>query len=96
MSGVHVARVYYRLEKLLEYQLEGLDPETHLYNKIKRYWIRRWKIHNAKNPGDPLVLKCAVCSGQERAFDIKSGKFKISTRAEQDNLKEVLEERDDN
>lgn len=89
----HPAHVYTTLESYLEYRA-GTDTTDKNYDRNKRRACKRWKIHIEKNGNVPLVVKCQICSGKERKMDIKLGKVRVSTRAEQKERLAELEERD--
>lgn len=41
----------------------------------ERFARRMWNAHIEKHGNVPFILKCAVCSGKERALDIKHGAY---------------------
>lgn len=43
--------------------------------KSRRYGLRLWKEHIEKHGNVPIIQQCAICSGRDRALDIKHGKF---------------------
>jgi hypothetical protein len=87
MPAKHKAQLFYSLKDLLKEMLPEDDNSEYFQkrkHKIFRYWVRIWKIHYGKNGNTPLILKCGVCSGSERKWQIKTGKFKISKRHDKD------------
>jgi hypothetical protein len=42
----------------------------------ERYARRVWKIHTEKNGNVPMIVKCAICSGEEQKIDIKLGRYR--------------------
>jgi len=89
----HPAHIYTTLESLL-FACVGTDTTDKYYDRSKRYWTRKWKQHLEKKGNVPMILKCEICSGKEQKMDIRLGKYRISTRAEQDERKAELEERE--
>lgn len=77
----HKARLFYSLNELLG---EMCSYEDNYFLKRKeliiRYWKKIWKRHISKHGNTPYIIKCGVCSGSERKWEIKTGKFKISKR----------------
>ena len=81
----HRAKLYYSLSQLLEYMTPKEDSSKEAQkrkDRIVRFWTARWKRHFARNGNVPLIVKCSICSGKERLHEIKSGKWKISTRGD--------------
>ena len=71
----HPARVYHTCDQLLASVVgQGFNREEHM----RRFWIRRWNAWKVRHPGLPFMIKCAVCSGNERKQDRKHGKWKDS------------------
>lgn len=69
--------------------MECSDPNDNSVARSRRYWIKRWKIATRDgNRKGLMIIKCAVCSGEERKMDIKLGRYKKSrpTKAERDEL----------
>lgn len=67
----HPARVYTNLKDLLAECSNGKPDGV-------RFWTKTWRSHVEKRGNVPYVMKCAVCSGEERRADIKYGKRKLS------------------
>lgn len=67
MANNHRAHVYYTLEEWLK------DYPGH--KRAKR--IALWKKHIAKHGNVPLVIKCAICSGQEEKRNRKRGIWRM-------------------
>lgn len=68
------------------------------YPDQKRLAAKIWKKHIEKHGNVPLILKCAVCSGEEHRVDIKLGKYKQSRKSrverDEENNFVVLDEDD--
>jgi hypothetical protein len=79
----HPARVYHSLNEFLTDYSDGREED-------ERYARMVWKKHIEKHGNVPLILKCSQCSGADHKFDIKSGKFKISTRSDQRIIRDEL------
>lgn len=88
--GRHGSIVFNNLESLLSHMLGGMEEKYR--EKYKRYWTRIWKIHKAKNPSEPWVCRCAICSGEAQKRDEKNGVWKVSTRNQQKALREQMNE----
>lgn len=89
--ATHGSSVYHNLESLLA---DVIDPasDDNKKRRWKRYWTRTWKAWKQRHPNDPLVLRCSICSGDVRQHEIKAGTWKVSTREEQKQIKEEIEQ----
>ena len=62
----HRAHVYHSLDEYLA----GVAP------RFRRKATALWKRHFQRNGNTPLVVKCYICSGQERRAELKCGAYK--------------------
>lgn len=88
MANKHHAHVYHTLSDLLDRNLSPkADYENeNQYLKARKYWVRIWNSHRARNGNIPLVLKCSICSGKEHKKEIKEGRWKVPK-----NLNELIQ-----
>jgi hypothetical protein len=85
----HHAHIYYTVEEYVSAQCNaaveaGLDRA-----RVERRTRKKWKKHIEKNGNVPLLIQCGVCSGKEHKTDIKLGRWKLSTRTEQNDKKNI-------
>lgn len=66
-SNPHHAHVYTTFE---QYRERFTDDDRGL-----RFARKRWNQHIERNGSVPLIVKCAICSGEELKQDIKKGRY---------------------
>lgn len=86
----HPAHIFNTIEELVAYWCGDLEGEARI--KPERIARKIWKKHIEKHGNVPLIRKCTICSGAEHKMDIKLGKWKVSTRTEQDEKNNILNE----
>lgn len=93
ICNIHGTKVFHTLEALLAANVappsSGSKWERDHIERRRIYWTRRWKQHKLRHPSKPWVQPCHVCSGGELRDDIRHGRWKVSTRNEQRELREL-------
>ena len=81
--NIHRARVFLNLKQYLEHISRYWDCSLKVFVQYKlsdremRRAIRLWKRHIEKRGNVPMVIQCAVCSGEELRQSIRHGQYTL-------------------